>query len=229
MNTRKSIYGRRQGRPLSKERRDALDVGLTKYQIPAPLLTQDSKLNPTELFNLSPQQIWLEIGFGSGEHLLELSQKHTTYAYLGAEPFINGMSYFLKHYERSSAGNVRVLMDDGMILAKSLSSRSIDGIYILNPDPWPKTRHHKRRIINADNLAIFSDILKPSGQLVLSTDVPDLAEWMVTKTINCKEFKWTAKSKNDWLVPPEDWISTKYEQKNAKGAQVMTYLFFQKV
>lgn len=228
MKNQKTLYGRRQGRPLSKERKEALDKGLKKFKVDPQLLTQQENLDPNKLFNFSPQEVWFEIGFGSGEHLLELAQLNHKVAFFGAEPFVNGMSSFLKEYEKTSLDNVRVIMDDAMILAKSLSYQSLDGIYVLNPDPWPKKRHNKRRIINSKNLSIFSKILKPSGKLILSTDVPDLAEWMVSKTVNHHAFKWTAHSKKDWQTPPLGWIPTKYEQKQAKGAQRMSYFIFEK-
>jgi tRNA (guanine-N7-)-methyltransferase len=122
--------------------------------------------------------------------------------------------------------NVRILMDDAMMLANSLSDNSLDGLYILNPDPWHKKRHHKRRIVNRNNLEVFSRILKPGGQLICSTDVPYLAEWMITETMIHGGFEWQAKSRTDWSTPPDDWTHTAYESKRAKGADKMVYLFF---
>jgi len=128
--------------------------------------------------------------------------------------------------------NIRVYMDDAIPLTKSLQSESIDQIMVLNPDPWHKARHHKRRIINHDNLEIFARILKNGGQLVMTTDVSDLIEWMVTQTttFNGKHgtFEWNAQKADDWRSAPPNWIQTRYETKGAKGADKMHYLFFTK-
>ena len=124
--------------------------------------------------------------------------------------------------------NIRVFMDDGMIVAHSLASVSLDGIYILNPDPWHKKRHHKRRIINQTNLDIFAKILKPDGKLIITSDVEDLSGWICTHATNHPDFEWQARSKDDWSIPPDDWFPTRYEQKGAKGAKKMIYLFFKR-
>ena len=224
----RSLFGRRQGRPLTKERQNALDNLLPKLEIPKKKLTEDYSCHPENLFDSPFSSYWLEIGFGYGEHITALSDTNPQTGYLGAEPFINGMAAFLKDNGNKEINNIRVLMDDGMIIARSLAPASIDGIYILNPDPWHKKRHHKRRIINRKNLDIFAHILKPDGQLVMTSDVEDLAEWMCTHTSNHPDFEWQARCKKDWSVPPKDWIITRYEQKRAKGAKKMVYLFYKR-
>ncbi len=226
---KRGFFGRRQGRPLSAARQDLLDSFLPQLDIPPDALSRAGQLDPRQLFDFTPTQIWLEIGFGSGEHLSSLMKRHPENGFIGAEPFTNGMTSFLKDIKDAPHHhNIRVLMDDAMILTRALGDQSIDGIYVLNPDPWHKKRHHKRRIINPRNLDVFARILKPGGQMIMSTDVPDLAEWMVTKTINHPAFRWTAQSADDWRKAPPDWIPTRYETKRAKGASHMTYLLFQK-
>lgn len=228
----RSLFGRRQGRPLSQKRQEALDTLLPKLHISAELLTQHHTTRPAEIFPKSYSKYWLEIGFGYGEHVRELAQRHKNTAYLAAEPFVNGVAAFLKDSLKETKDppldNIRILMDDGLILARSLAPQSIDGIYILNPDPWHKKRHHKRRIINQENLGLFSKILKPQGQLIMTSDVEDLASWMCTHASNHPDFQWQAQTKKDWSIPPEDWITTRYEQKGAKGAKKMVYLLFKR-
>jgi tRNA (guanine-N7-)-methyltransferase len=121
-----------------------------------------------------------------------------------------------------------VHIDYAMMVANSLKDECLDGIYVLNPDPWHKKRHFKRRIIRGENLDVLARILKPGGTLIMSTDVLDLADWMVTEAFNHPAFTWSAKCAEDWRVPPEDWITTAYEVKGAKGANKMSYLFFEK-
>ncbi len=176
-------------------------------------------------------KVILEIGFGNGEHLAEMMRRNPENNFIGAEPFINGMTAFLKEIDESDdleLNNIRVHMDDAIPLVKSLTSNSIDEIYVLNPDPWHKTRHHQRRIINQANLTEFSRIMKSGAKLIMTTDVVNLIEWMVTETFNHPDFEWTAQKADDWRKTPESWIPTRYETKGAKGSDHMNYLFFTK-
>lgn len=225
---KRSLFGRRQGRALKGERYISMERLFPFLKIPDEKLTEQHHLNPCTLFEKKYSQYWLEIGFGHGERLLHLSLKNPGTGYIAAEPFVNGMAAFIKEMGTPPRDNIRVIMDDGMILAKSILPESLDGIYILNPDPWHKKRHHKRRIINHENLDVFAKILKPNGKLILTTDVEDLANWMCTHAATHRYFKWTAQQKSDWAKPPENWIATKYEKKGAKGAKKMIYLFFEK-
>jgi len=222
------VFGRKTGRPLKEGRQVVLDELLPFLQIPEDSLTEKANLNPETLFATPYTALWLEIGFGNGEHLTALMERHPDHAYIGAEPFVNGMSAFLKDIQDKPHNHIRVHMDDAMMIANSLTDECLDGIYVLNPDPWPKQRHHKRRIISPANLDQFARILKPDGQLIMSTDVPDLAEWMVTQASLHPAFEWTAEKADDWRTHPPDWIKTRYEGKRAKGADKMVYLIFKR-
>lgn len=224
--SKRGLFGRRQGRTLSPTRARSMDNLLPKLEIKPDQLTEDHSLCPKTLFNDEKKEYWLELGFGHGEHVTGLMEQAPQNGFLAIEPFINGMSAFLLSIEKASQDNIRVLMDDGMILMRSLKENSLDRIYILNPDPWHKKRHHKRRIINHKNLDIFAKALKPGGTLILTSDVEDLAEWMCTHTTTHPEFQWQASSKKDWHTPPENWIPTRYETKGAKGAKKMVYMTF---
>tara|TARA_R110002095_G_scaffold96350_6_gene84145 strand:- start:1270 stop:2004 length:735 start_codon:yes stop_codon:yes gene_type:complete len=227
----RSLFGRRQGRAIRDERGDALRNVLPQVEIAQKHLNQEHTTPPAELFDESFQSHWLEIGFGHGERLAQLMKNQSETAFIGAEPFINGMAGFLKELQQNDQplDNIRVLMDDGMFIARSLTPASLDGIYVLNPDPWHKKRHHKRRIINQTTLDTFAKILKPGGKLVMSTDVPPLSEWMCTHANHHPAFRWAANTSDDWSIAPPDWIQTKYEIKGAKGAKKMVYLFFERV
>ena len=210
LKDKRRLYGRRLGRPLKATRADVIETLLPALSIP-----ETDHLDPAILFGQLPKALWLEIGFGNGEHVAGLLRRHPDLHMLAAEPFINGMAALLKDIRDEPAiqDRVRVRMDDAMPVAYALPDESLDGIYVLNPDPWPKSRHHKRRIISQQNLDVFARILKPTGQLVMTTDVDDLAEWMVTEASRHPLFEWTAESMHDWKTPPADWIKTRYEQK----------------
>lgn len=195
------------------------DIATTKVQKCLPL---------EDLFGAAVRPVWLEIGFGSGEHLIGLMRQHPEVYMIGAEPFINGMANFLQALAESKLPetHIRVWMEDAILLAERLPDQSLERIYVLNPDPWPKKRHHKRRIINQENLTTFARILKPGGLLVMSTDVAELADWMVTEASRHPDFNWTAQRADDWRIMPADWIPTRYESKGkAKGRQQI-YLMF---
>ncbi len=201
---------------------------LPSLSVPLDTLKEDGSLAPASLFDFDYKQCWLEIGFGSGEHLSALMRREPETAFIGCEPYVNGMAAFMKDIQDDDHHNIRLHMDDALMLANSLEDQSLDGIYILNPDPWHKKRHNKRRIVRPETLDIYARILKPGAQLVMSTDVPYLAEWMITHTARHPAFIWSATTSKDWEIPPDDWVTTAYEVKGAKGAKKMCYLFFTK-
>ena len=223
---KRRIYGRRMTRPPGPERQSVLDGLLSKLGVPAEKLTGKADLSPASLYNKKYNEYWLEIGFGNGEHLAALMERHPDTGFMGAEPFINGMAAFTWSIRDVPHNHVRVWMEDAMILAASLTPASLDGIYVLNPDPWPKKRHHKRRIISQENLNHLTRILKPGGKLIMATDVDSLAEWMVTQCMNHPALEWTAEKAADWQTPPEGWIETRYQKKGANKGRKQTYLIF---
>lgn len=224
----KKVYGRRLGRPLNPARQKALDELLPSLAIPDEQITQKADIDPLSLFEDHVEKIWFEIGFGNGEHLKAVMEQEPRNAFIGAEPFINGMSAFLKSIQDLPRDKIRVHMDDAIELVKSIKHDSLDGIYILNPDPWPKTRHHKRRIVNEDNLELYANVIKPGGLLIMTTDVDDLAEWMLTKTFMNKNFEWQANKACDWKNTPDNWPITRYEQKGKEAGRQQTYLIFKR-
>jgi tRNA (guanine-N7-)-methyltransferase len=226
---KRSLFGRRQGRSLRGEKLRALNEVLPQIEIADNLLSEDHTHAAPSYFEKKYSKYILEIGFGHGERLAQHSRNNPDIAFIGAEPFVNGMAAFLVDIENQTKENLRVIMSDGMRIARSIKKHTLDELYILNPDPWHKTRHHKRRIINQESLDVFAHIIKPGGKLLMTTDVPYLAEWMCTHAEKHPQFKWTAESRADWEAPPEKWIQTKYELKGAKGAKKMVYLIFERL
>jgi tRNA (guanine-N7-)-methyltransferase len=222
-NDKRRIYGRRLGRPLKQERLGVLETLLPKLALP-----EGVPLDPAQLFGASPQSLWMEIGFGNGEHVKALLERHPDRHFLAAEPFINGMAAFLKSIREEPAlqDRVRVRMDDAMPVVHALPADCLDGIYVLNPDPWPKKRHFKRRIISQENLDAFARVLKPGAPLVMTTDVEDLAEWMLDEARRHPAFEWQAESAADWKRQPPGWVETRYEQKGARAGRQQSYIIF---
>ena len=127
-------------------------------------------LDPLTLFHRPPRALWLEIGFGGGEHLAALAAAHPDVGFLGVEPFINGVAKLLRAIEAGPLVNVRILKDDARLLLEVLPAASLERAYVLFPDPWPKLRHHKRRIVNGRTLADLARVVRPGGELRLATD-----------------------------------------------------------
>ncbi len=158
-------------------------------------------------------EVWLEIGFGGGEHLAAQAARRPDVLFLGAEPFLNGVASALRHIDAAGLANVRLHAGDARELMDALPDASLDRLFILFPDPWPKARHHKRRLISQAFLAEAARVLKPGGPLRFATDWQDYADWTLERLIASPDFTWTADRADDWRVPPADHIPTRYEEK----------------
>lgn len=217
------FFGRRKGRPLNKQRREALNL-LDQYGIKDNHIQQDASLHPNGLFNQDYTTFHLEIGFGNGEYLQNMLKHHPEAGFIGAEPFLNGVAALLKDIQDTKPDNLRVWPDDVRPLLRSFKDQCFESVYILNPDPWPKKKHHKRRIVNPTTLDEIARLLKTDGQLIMTTDVDDLAEWMATQTVNHPAFHWDIVSPCDTTKKPVNWLSTRYELKGAEEGRTQYYL-----
>ncbi len=228
---RRNVHGRRLGRPLSPARKNAMDKLLPQLKIAEADYMTAGKLMPNSLFADQDAPVWFEIGFGSGEHLRHVMRQEQDTNFIGAEPYINGMSAFLKDVleEDLSTERLRVHMDDALLLVDAFADHSLDGIYILNPDPWHKYRHHKRRIVRPATLDKYARVLKKGGKLVMTSDVANLSEWMCMQAANHPAFTWTAQKNTDWQDAPEGWQSTRYENKGRDAGRYQSYLIFERI
>lgn len=165
------------------------------------------------MFQNEPEEIWLEIGFGGGEHLTGQAAQHKDIGFIGCEPFIEGMAKALGQIEDAGLSNIRLHMDDVRPVVSRLMAGSIDRIFILFPDPWPKKRQQKRRLIQPEFLTDLARILKPGGRLRFATDVKSYADEALAHFLASPAFKWTATRADDWRLPPADHQTTRYETK----------------
>jgi tRNA (guanine-N7-)-methyltransferase len=172
-------YGRRRGRPLRPQRAGLMRDLLPRIAIPAEALASPpGALDPRTLFDKPPREVWLELGFGSGEHLAAQAALHPDIGLIGCEPFANGVASLLRHVADRKLANVRLLPDDGRPLVEALAPGSIARLFVLFPDPWPKKRHRRRRLVGPVVLDKFAGILAAGGRLRLATDDPDYAQEM---------------------------------------------------
>lgn len=220
------VYGRRKGKPLSVSRAAVMDNLYPKLAIARESLKQDKSTTPNSLFNKPVKNLHFEIGFGNGEHLKWRMEKNPDDHFIGAEIFSNGVAALLKSINDIPNDNLRVWMDDALIVLNSLPDASIDYMYILNPDPWPKLRHHHRRMVNPDNLNAFARVLKPGAILLETTDVAELSEWMASHTEAHPAFEFL--NKGNIYTSPEGWEPTRYENKGKAAGRRQTYLMFKR-
>jgi len=219
-------YGRRRGRRLRARREELVDALLPTLEISLP--ADDGTLDPPALFTPPASEVWLEIGFGNGEHLVWQAQQHPDIGFIGAEPFLNGIARLLSYIADSKVENVRVIPDDVRPFLSRLPVASLGRVFILFPDPWPKVRHHKRRLINDETLDRLAEIMTDGAELRLATDDADYMAWILRLGLAHPDFEWLARRPDDWRLRSTDWPATRYEQKNRSGGKGPVFLRFRR-
>lgn len=199
-------YGRIKARPLKPSQERALTALAPRFALP------DGALAPDALFPLSDARV-LEIGFGAGEHLLAQAAAHPAHGFIGVEPFLNGMASCLRDLEAAELSNVRVHQGDAREVLERCPDGAFTRVYVLFPDPWPKTRHWKRRLIQAGTLAAIARVLAPGGELRFATDWADYAAWTLALLQREPRLEWLAQRAADWREPWPGHTPTRYQQK----------------
>jgi tRNA (guanine-N7-)-methyltransferase len=217
------FYGRRKGRPLHKRKSHLIETALSDVTIAVPVM---GSIDPQSFFTSKPEKIWLEIGFGGGEHLAAQAERNPTVGFLGCEPFLNGIASLLDHTDRRQLKNIRVFPDDARILLKALPEQSIHRCFVLFADPWPKARHAERRFIGPSTIPLLARVLAEGAELRLATDDAQLAMWMrdhmlASSTLFAPLF--------DSTTPPYDWVQTRYEAKGIKAGRQPVYMGFERL
>ncbi len=172
--------------------------------------------------------LWLEVGFGAGEHLAHQGRQNPDVDILGAEPFLNGVAKAVYHIDENNLSNIRLYQGDVRTVLNDLPDNSLDRVFVLFPDPWTKTRHHKRRLINEDFLSEIHRVLKPGAEFRFASDIIHYVDWTLTRLYKMGGFDWPAKSIEDWRVPPHDWCPTRYEAKAKREGRECHYFRFVK-
>jgi len=200
-------YGRIKSRKLKPTQ-----SGLMDSLLPQISLDLSRPIDPQAIMP-GATATWLEIGFGGGEHLAGQAALHPEVLLLGAEPFLNGVGSALRHIQDAGVANVRLHAGDVREVVSALPDASVERVFILFPDPWPKARHHKRRLVEEGFVSELARIVKPGGALRFATDWADYADWALERIRRQGGFAWTAERADDWRVAPADHLSTRYEQK----------------
>ncbi len=232
-------FGRRRGRRLSERQSQLVDDLLPLVRL-APTGPPPSDLRPQFVNALafpnwvsptrSPdgeiRSVWLEVGFGGGEHLIAQAQRHGDIGIIGCEPFIDGVVKVLDAIASDGLHNVRLYDDDCRPLLRWLPPASIDRAFVLFPDPWPKKRHVKRRLVNAGFLTEMARLLKPGAELRIATDIPDYVRTILLAQRMVPDLEWRVASPADWRAAPDDWVVTRYQRKANREGRATTYLRF---
>ncbi len=184
---------------------------------------------PCRLFTEPVGDIWLEIGFGGGEHLVHQAKRNPEVGVIGCEPFVNGMAKALRAIDAEGVDTVRLHHGDAGEVVDWLPAKSIGRIFLLYPDPWPKRRHWKRRFVSAPMLDRLHRILAPGAELCFASDIESYVAWTLTRLRDHPGFEWTAQGAGDWRRPWPDWPGTRYEAKSQRAGRVPTYLTFQRI
>jgi tRNA (guanine-N7-)-methyltransferase len=202
------LYGRSTGKALSPRQRALVDDFLPGIDLPAEGQIDMAALLP------GLEGYVLEIGFGGGEHLTGQVARNPGWGYVGIEPFLNGVAKALTQVEAEKLSNVLIHRGDARETLPRFADASLDRIFLLFPDPWHKKRHGKRRFVQAETREAFARTLKPGGKLRIATDVKSYADHVMAEMSGDDRFEWQASTADDWRVPPDDHIRTRYESKN---------------
>ncbi len=199
-------FGRIKSRALKPRQAALMEAALPALALPA------APFDPRALMP-GAAEVWLEVGFGGGEHMAAQAARRPDVLYLGVEPFLNGVASAARHIDEARLANVRLHVGDARDLIAHLPDGSIARLFILFPDPWPKARHAKRRLVTGDFLAAAARVMAPRARLRFATDWADYATQVLRLTADGAPFRWLAQGPDDWRAPPADHVTTRYEQK----------------
>lgn len=218
----RAFFGRRSGKRLHGGQQYLFDTLLPEKAITLP---ETGKLDPADLFAFAPEKLMMEIGYGGGEHLARQAAQNPQTGFIGCEVFTGGIGKLLDRMEADTLQNIRLYTDDALKLLQALPDACLDGVYLLYPDPWPKTRHHKRRFVSPLTLGELARCLKPGAFFRFATDIEDYANWTLAHILRSPHFTWTPEAPGSWYAPYAGWEPTRYEQKAREQGRLRSFYF----
>lgn len=225
----RNFYGRLRGKTIRASQHDYLENDLAPLS-PGAISWEENPdrlaLDLTKVFGA--KAIWLEIGFGGGEHLVHMAQLNPEIGLVGCEPFINGVAMLLGKIRKADVDNLRVYPGDVRNLFDVLPDETLSKVFLNYPDPWPKKRHHRRRFVTPEHLAPLHRVMKLGAELRVATDIPDYVR-QTLEQVPKQGFEWLADRPSDWRDPWSDWTSTRYEQKALREGRTPHYLTFRRL
>lgn len=226
----RNFYGRRAGKGLRDSQKTYLEEDLAALS-PGPVdWAENPDRNPLDLAALFPgMPVWLEIGFGGGEHLVHQAAANPGIGFIGCEPYINGVAMLLGKIRDAGVSNLRIYPGDARDLFDVIPDGALDRVFLLYPDPWPKKRHHRRRFVNPEFLDPLAAKMAPGADLRVATDIEDYVRQTLEQVAFRPDFEWLAERPEDWRAPWADWLSTRYEQKALREGRRPHYLTFRRI
>jgi tRNA (guanine-N7-)-methyltransferase len=218
----RAFYGRRKGKTLRPLQTNLVESLLPGLSIDPAALPAD----PRALFETHVSHLRLEVGFGSGEHLVAEALRERHVGFLGCEPFINGVARAVQSIAEIDLDNVRLYPGEAGPLIDALPDACLAGVDVLYPDPWPKWRHRKRRFVSQSMLVRLARVMQPGAELHFATDIDDYAGWVLARIARSSEFEWPAQRSQDWREPWSGWTQTRYEAKARREGRNSAYLTF---
>ena len=226
---RRRVYGRRLTHRLRPGRQALLERALPGLRITLPEGEQ-ARIDLNGLFPAPVDDLWLEIGFGAGEHLAHQVRTNPAVGFVGCEPFVQGIAGLLRHLEDDgTAARVRIFPDDARLLVDRLPDASVGRLFVLFPDPWPKKRHHKRRLIDAETLTGFARILRDGAEFRWASDDMGYVEWTLERVAASGKFARAGDGPGDESSRPADWPETRYEQKARAAGRAPVFLRYLRI
>ena len=222
------LYGRSSGHKLRASQQQLVENLLPQIEVPA-----EGEITSRSLFGEAKGQerpLHFEIGFGSGEHLVDRADMLPDHGFIGAEPFLNGVATALGHIRDKHLANVRIWRGDALDVLHRMPDGALSFIYLLHPDPWPKARHAKRRMVNDGPVDVFAAKLKAGGEFRLATDDPTYLAWsLMVMQRHRAQFDWMAQGPRDFLEPSGGWIETRYGAKSRRDGRRPYYLRYRRI
>lgn len=215
----RAFFGRRSGKKLHGGQQAIFDASL-----PALEIVLDGPLDPKSLFP-DANKIVVEIGYGGGEHLALEAGLHPDTGYIGCEVFTGGIGKMVQTIAAKGLSNIRLFTDDALKLLMAMPDASLDAVFLLYPDPWPKTRHHKRRFVSPTTLAELARVIRPGGHFYFASDIEDYANWTLAHVLRSPDFAFETQAPGDWHTPYPDWQATRYEQKARREGRMVSFYF----
>jgi tRNA (guanine-N7-)-methyltransferase len=225
----RNFYGRFKGKGLRDSQQKYLDEDLAALSPGAVTWEENPGRSELDLGEMFPgKDVWLEVGFGGGEHMVHQAASNRDVGIIGCEPYINGVAMLLGKIRDAEVDNVKVHPGDARDMMDVLPAQSISKAFLLYPDPWPKKRHHRRRFVTQEHLQPLAEVLKPGAIFRVATDIPDYVR-QTLQEVPKAGFEWLAEGPTDWRQPWDDWISTRYEQKALREGRTPHYLTFRRL
>lgn len=224
----RNFYGRIKGKALNAAQERYLDEDLLRLSVVGITLVENPERDLLDIHALAGgRPLWLEVGFGAGEHLVHQALHNPDVQFLGVEPYVNGVAMLLGKMRNAGVTNIKLHMGDARNLMDVLPDGSVSKAFLLYPDPWPKMRHHRRRFVTPEHLIPLSKCLKSGAEFRVATDIEDYVRQSLQEVPKAG-FEWLAEGPEDWRAPWDDWIATRYEQKALREDRTPHYMTFRK-